>query len=47
MLNNIILGGGGSQLRGLDRMIEDAFRDYGGAKVSGSATLCMPARSVP
>ena len=33
MLQNIILGGGGSQLRGLDRVIEEQMAKYGSVKV--------------
>ncbi len=33
MLGNILLGGGGSQLKGLDRVLEEELRPYGNVKV--------------
>ncbi len=34
LLHNIVLGGGGSQIKGLDQVIEASMKEYGGAKVT-------------
>jgi rod shape-determining protein MreB len=41
LLGNIVLGGGGSGLAGLDRVIEDGLKEYGGAKVRKVSDACF------
>ena len=47
MLNNILLGGGGSQLKGLDRVIEGNLQEYGAGKVKRLGDPVFAAQSAP